>query len=113
MRRTILLPLFAGALTIGVAACGSDDPDAFTTLPPIATTTTTTTTTTTVSTERVFYTIKSGDSLRIIAETFGVTIQAIVELNNIQNPDNIQAGQTIEIPSGIVVITDLPTTTAG
>lgn len=113
MHRTVLLPLVIGALALGASACGDADPDAFTTLPPIATTTTTTTTTTTVSTERRFYTIQSGDSLRIIAETFGVTIQAIVDLNNIENPDNIQAGQTIEIPSGIVVITDLPTTVAG
>jgi hypothetical protein len=28
-------------------------------------------------------------------------------LNGIEDPNAIQAGQTIEIPSGIVVITDL------
>jgi hypothetical protein len=28
-------------------------------------------------------------------------------LNNIENPDAIQAGQTLEIPAGIVVIEDL------
>lgn len=107
-----MLPLLIGALTLGAASCGADEGDAFTTLPPIATTTTTSTTTTTISTERLFYTIKPGDSLRIIAEIYEVPVQAIAELNGIENVDNIQAGQTIEIPTGIRLITDLPTTTA-
>ena len=46
--------------------------------------------------------------LQIIAASFGVTVQSIVDLNGLANPDAIQAGQTIEIPSGIVVVEDLP-----
>ncbi len=111
MRRLIVLPLVVLAAPVLVAACGSDDDGAFTTLPPIEVTTTTTTTTTTISTDRIFYTIKPGESLAIIAESFGVPVPAIVELNDIENPDNVQAGQTIEIPSGVQLITELPTTT--
>jgi LysM repeat protein len=112
MRRTFVL----SALCLGSAgvagACGGGDDGAFTSLPPIATTTTTTTTTTTISTDRIFYTIKPGEGLAIIAESFGVTVQSIVEINDsIENPDNIQAGQTIEIPQGIQVVTELPTPT--
>jgi LysM repeat protein len=108
MRRSILISLLAVGATVGAVACGSDDDAAFTTLPPIETTTTTSTTTTTVSTERIFYEIKPGESLAIIAEQAGVTVQSIVDLNDsIENPDNIQAGQTIEIPRGQIV-TELP-----
>lgn len=111
MRRLILLPLVALGLLALAGACGADDDGAFTTLPPIEVTTTTTTTTTTVTTDRIFYTIKPGESLAIIADSFGVPVTAIVELNDIENPNNIQAGQTIEIPSGVQLITELPTTT--
>ena len=107
MRRSILISLLAVAATAGANACGSDDDAAFATLPPIETTSTSTTTTTTISTERIFYTIKPGESLAIIAEQAGVTVESIVELNDIENPDNVQAGQTIEIPRGQIV-TDLP-----
>ena len=57
-----------------------------------------------------FYTIKPGETLGVIAASFEVTVQSIVDLNGLANPDAIQAGQTIEIPSGITVIAELPTT---
>jgi LysM repeat protein len=108
MSRSILITLLAVGATAGVVACASDDDGAFTTLPPMETTTTTSTTTTTISTERIFYTIQPGESLAIIAEQAGVTVQSIVDLNDsIEDPNNIQAGQTIEIPRGQIV-TELP-----
>ena len=55
-----------------------------------------------------FYTVNSGDTLAVIAERFEVTVQSIVDANGLENPDDIQAGQTLEIPSGIVVIDELP-----
>ena len=45
------------------------------------------------------YTVKRGDTLTAIAEKYGVTVQAIVALNGIANPDVIKAGQKIKIPS--------------
>lgn len=56
-----------------------------------------------MSTERKFYVIQPGDSLSIIAEKEGVSVQSIMELNGLENQDHIQAGQTIEIPRGVVV----------
>ncbi len=96
-----------------VAACGTTDTASNEPLPPIRTTTSTTTIpgTTLPAGVRQFYTIKSGDSLAAIAAATGVTVQSIIELNNIADPDAIQAGQTIEIPAGIVVIDNLETTT--
>jgi LysM repeat protein len=61
-----------------------------------------------VSAARQFYEIKSGETLSIIAGRFAVPITAIIELNGLENPDDIQAGQVIEIPTGVVLVTELP-----
>ena len=82
------------------AGCGTTDEASRQTLPPIRTTTSTSTTSTTIPDDR-FYTIQRGDTLAVIAAQFKVTVQAIVELNGLDNPDDIQAGQTIEIPSNV------------
>jgi LysM repeat protein len=46
----------------------------------------------------ISYTVKRGDRLRDIAAQFGVTVDAIVQLNNLENPDRIEAGQVLLIP---------------
>jgi LysM repeat protein len=112
MNRPLLLSATALAFVIGVAACGTgDDGTADEVLPPIRTTTTTTSTSTTLNTNRIFYTVKPGEYLSTIADGFGVPVQAIVDLNGLADPNDIQAGQTIEIPTGVVLIDELPTTT--
>ncbi len=100
-------------LVVGASACGTTDPAAQERLPPIVTTiATTTTTSTTIPPGQRFYTVKQGDTLGKIAASFEVTVQSIVDLNKLVSPDAIQAGQTLEIPSGVVVVTDLPSPTA-
>lgn len=95
-----------------IVGCGTTDEASRETLPPIRTTIAiTTTTSTTVPPGQRFYTIKPGETLGVIAASFQVTVQSIVDINGLANPDAIQAGQTIEIPSGIVVVENLPTTT--
>ncbi len=44
------------------------------------------------------YTVKSGDSLYVIAVKYGTTVAAIASLNNISNPDNIKVDQILNIP---------------
>ncbi|WP_322511775.1 LysM peptidoglycan-binding domain-containing protein [Chloroflexus sp.] len=46
------------------------------------------------------YTVQAGDTLRIIAERFGVTIEAILQANNLTpaQGDNLQVGQELVIP---------------
>lgn len=44
-----------------------------------------------------YYTVKSGDCLSVIAENFGTTVDSLVALNNIQNPNLIFVGQTIKV----------------
>ena len=41
------------------------------------------------------YTVRSGDNLSIIAQLLGTTIQSLVNLNGISNPNLIYAGQTL------------------
>ncbi len=93
--------------------CGTTDQASDEPLPPIRTTTSTTTIPGTTLPEgvRKFYVIKSGDTLAKIANSFDVTMQSLIDLNNIENPDNVSAGATLEIPVGIIVVSNLPTTT--
>lgn len=93
---------------LAVAACGESDPASLETLPPIRTTTSTSTTTTTVSTEIRYYTVKRGDTLSKIAAALGVTVESIVVLNGLANPDDIQSGQELKIPPPGLVIDSLP-----
>ena len=45
------------------------------------------------------YTVKSGDTLSGIASKYGTTYQKLAEYNNISNPNRINVGQVIKIPS--------------
>jgi LysM repeat protein len=44
------------------------------------------------------YTVRAGDTLVAIATNFGVTVQAIQQLNNLTSPDQIYTGQVLKIP---------------
>jgi len=57
------------------------------------------------------YVVKSGETLAIIADKFNSTVDAIVEENEIENPNTIQAGTKLNIPVNLV--TPVPTNTAG
>ena len=106
----VALVMTASVGAAGLSACGTTDPASQERLPPIRTTiATTTTTTTTIPPGQRFYTVKPGDTLGNIAASFEVTVQSIVVLNGLASADAIQAGQTLEIPAGIVVIDELPT----
>lgn len=45
------------------------------------------------------YAVRPGDTLTAIAIRFGVTVQAIVEANNLPNRDQLSVGQELIIPS--------------
>ena len=45
----------------------------------------------------IIYTIKRGNTLTQIARMYGVTINSIVRLNNIKNPNLIFAGERLRI----------------
>ncbi len=72
---------------------------------PAATTTTTSsiaaTTTTTIAVP-LKHVVKSGESLFSIAQLYSVKMEVIIELNNIDNPDKISAGDEILLPQGSI-----------
>jgi len=51
-----------------------------------------------VTTGVITYTVQAGDTLSQIAKEFGVTVEAIIEANDIEDPSLIQVGQVLVIP---------------
>jgi stage VI sporulation protein D len=45
------------------------------------------------------YVVQAGDTLSAIAERFGVTVDELVAANNLTDPNVLQVGQTLVIPS--------------
>ncbi len=48
----------------------------------------------------ITYTVETGDTLYLIAQQFGTTIQRLVEINNIANPSQLEVGQQLLVPRG-------------
>ncbi|MGI6679245.1 MAG: LysM peptidoglycan-binding domain-containing protein [Dehalobacterium sp.] len=57
------------------------------------------------------YVVQPGDTLFAIARRFGTTVEAIVELNNIADPDDIAPGQRLLIPQPTPTPSPTPTPT--
>lgn len=51
----------------------------------------------TINTESINYTVQRGDTLSEIASRYGTTVQEIVDINNITNPNVIYPGQELRI----------------
>jgi LysM repeat protein len=98
----------AALLPFAAVSCG-DESASSATLPPIVTVSTTTTILITTTTVQLYYTVKRGDTLGKIAKAFQVRIADLMALNGIPNADDIQAGQELQIPTGVVVVNTLPT----
>ena len=54
------------------------------------------------------YSVQSGDNLSKIAQRFGVSLNALMDANNIRDPNVIRLGQVLNIPSGASVTSVLP-----
>ena len=54
-------------------------------------------TTSTVKSDKIYYTVKSGDTLSYIAYRYNTTVDKLVSLNNIKNRDLIYVGQKIRV----------------
>jgi len=98
------------ALAAITSACfdsgsSSDDPpDDTTTLnsAPVTTASTAPLTTTTsgrAAGEPLVYTVQEGDTLGLIASNFNTTVELLVEVNNITDPNALQVGEELIIPA--------------
>lgn len=64
--------------------------------------------------QTVIYVVRSGDTLYSIARQFGVSVQDLIQINNISNPSRIYVGQHLTIPrGGSAQPTPAPTTVPG
>lgn len=53
--------------------------------------------------ETTTYIVRAGDSLSVIAQRFSVSSDAIVSLNNLENPDKLSIGQSLLLPGNVDV----------
>lgn len=51
--------------------------------------------------EAITYVVQAGDTLTEIAERFNVSVDAIMEANDIENPDSLREGQELGIPVAV------------
>ncbi|MCS7177812.1 MAG: LysM peptidoglycan-binding domain-containing protein [Anaerolineae bacterium] len=54
----------------------------------------------TITPTPIIYVVREGDTLSGIAATYGVSVEALQRINNIQNPLFLRPGQTLIIPTG-------------
>ena len=47
--------------------------------------------------------VQPGETLSEIADRLGVSVQRLIELNNIQDPDHVEAGTQLKVPGGATV----------
>lgn len=80
-------------------ASSAPAPSAQPSTPPTATATVPVPTATPAKKAGQKYVVKSGDTLSSIAEEFGVTLDALIAANNIQNPNLLFVGQELIIPA--------------
>ena len=50
----------------------------------------------------IIYVVKKGDTIYKIANEYGVSAEKIIELNELENPDNLVVGQTIVIIANFI-----------
>lgn len=87
----VFLAIISGLLTDG-GSSESDDSN------PQNSTTVVATTTTVAAGELRKYVVQPGESLFAIAQKFNLSAPALVEINNIKNPDRVSAGTELILP---------------
>lgn len=82
--------------------------------PPPETTTTSTVppVTTTTYVEPVYYLVQSGDTLFNISRRFNLDMLKLMQLNGISDPDHVEVGQNLLLPSPTGFLPVAPSTTA-
>jgi len=87
----VFLAIISGLLTDGGSSESNDSN-------PQNSTTVVATTTTVAAGELRKYVVLPGESLFAIAQKFNLSAPALVEINNIKNPDRVSAGTELVLP---------------
>lgn len=87
----VFLAIISGLLTDG-GSSESDDSN------PKSSSSIAATTTTVAAGELRKYVVQPGESLFAIAQKFNLSAPALVEINNIKNPDRVSAGTELVLP---------------
>ena len=116
MRRAQVLVMVLMLAVIG-AACGggegtsteerpigADSDDLITPTVEVPAPTAPPTPTPTSTPEAFIYVVRGGDTLDSIASEFGTSLNAIIAVNDLENPDILSIGQEIEIPQDAPVV---------
>jgi LysM repeat protein len=107
--------LAAGTVVFSLAAVvasivGGDDETSVTET-SVQTTTSVPQSTTTTSAPPTTYTVQMGESLFTIAQKYSLNMQEIIDLNGIEDPDKIAAGDILKLPAGTGFVPVIPNTT--
>jgi LysM repeat protein len=106
--------MLVALVAVGAVSCSDDPAGSGPTLPPILTSSTTATTTPTATTLPEYYEVQRGDTLTLIAAAYQIPVQALMDANQLTNPDDIFAGQFLAIPRRAdIVAASLPPTVPG
>jgi LysM repeat protein len=108
------LALVAVIAVLGLTSCSDEPTGSGPSLPPILTSSTTATTVVTATTLPQYYEVQRGDTLTLIAAAYQIPVQALMDANQLTNPDDIFAGQFLAIPRREdIVAVSLPPTVPG
>jgi len=55
--------------------------------------------------------VQMGESLFTIAQKYSLNMQEIIDLNGIEDPDKIAAGDILKLPAGTGFVAVIPNTT--
>jgi len=94
------------------SAIGGDASTSTTTTSTSTSTTVPPSTTTTTSAPPSDYKVMPGESLFSIAQKFNLDMQEIIDLNELENPDKVNAGDVLKLPSATGFVAVIPNTTA-
>lgn len=100
------------SLAAVVASLVGGDEDSATSTTTTSTSTTVPPSTTTTSAPPSEYTVMPGESVFSIAQRFNLDMQEIIDLNGLSDPDKVNAGDVLKLPTATGFVAVIPNTTA-
>jgi LysM repeat protein len=117
LRGRLQWSLAAGMVVFSIAAIvasflGNDEESTSADTTTSSTSSTVPASTTTTSAPPSEYTVMPGESVFSIAQKFNLDMQEIIDLNGLDDPDKVNAGDVLKLPSATGFVAVIPNTTA-